>query len=67
MEARAAGLKVQARGGVVFKGLANFQMDKALAAGIIDDAYLEGAYQLGLVMPDLCSTIYCVVAKEPTR
>lgn len=66
-EMRRAGLHVQARGGVVFKGLANFQMDKALAAGIIDDAYLEGAYQLGLVMPELCSTVYCVVSNEPAR
>ena len=63
-EARAAGLEVRARGGVVFKGLANFQMDKALAAGIIDDAYLEGAYQLGLVYPDLCSSVFCVVSPK---
>lgn len=43
-----------------FKGLANFQLDAALQAGVINDAYLDGCYQLGLVYPDLCSTIYYV-------
>lgn len=58
---REAGLSLHDRGGVMFKGLANFQMDAALSAGIISDAYLEGAYLLGQVYPDLCSSIYCVV------
>lgn len=55
---RAAGLCVRHRQGLLFKGLANFQMDRALAAGIIDDEYLEGCYQLGLEHPRLCSSIF---------
>lgn len=57
---RAAGLRIQTRGGVCFKALANFQMDGGLRAGVISPAYLDGCYELGLVYPDLCSSIYCV-------
>lgn len=57
---QAAGLSVVNQGGVMFKGLANFQFDKALAAGIVDTAYLEGCFQLGRKYPDLCSSIYAI-------
>ena len=63
LAARTAGLKVVARGGIFFKALANFQLDKAKAAGIIDDAYLEGCYALGQVYPDLCASIYLICEK----
>ncbi len=59
-DAKEAGLKVSNRGGVFFKGLANFQLDKAIETGLISDAYLEGCYQLGMIYPDLCSSIYLV-------
>lgn len=59
-EVRAAGLEVVAKGGVFFKGLANFQLDAALEAGIISAGYLDGCYELGWIYPDLCSSIYCV-------
>jgi len=64
-DARSAGLAVRARGGVCFKGLANFQLDAALAAGIISDAYLEGCLELGKHFPELCSSVY-VVCEPPT-
>jgi 2-polyprenyl-3-methyl-5-hydroxy-6-metoxy-1,4-benzoquinol methylase len=57
---RAAGLKTFHRGGLLFKGLANFQMDKALQANIIDDKYLDGIYELGKVYPSFCSSIYSI-------
>lgn len=63
-EVRRAGLEVVARGGVIFKGLANFQIDRALKEKIIDRAYLEGCYALGMQYPELCSTIY-LVCKQP--
>jgi 2-polyprenyl-3-methyl-5-hydroxy-6-metoxy-1,4-benzoquinol methylase len=63
-EARMSGLEVIARGGVFFKGLANFQIDKALEQGIISPQYLEGCYQLGHHYPDLCSSIYVVCKKK---
>jgi 2-polyprenyl-3-methyl-5-hydroxy-6-metoxy-1,4-benzoquinol methylase len=64
-ELRGAGLQVRQRGGVFFKGLANFQLDAALKAGIISEQYLEGCYRLGAIYPDLCSSIYCVGERGP--
>lgn len=62
-DALAAGLSVHSRGGVIFKPLANFQIDRALEAGIIDHAFLEGCYRLGMVYPDLCASIYLVCGR----
>jgi 2-polyprenyl-3-methyl-5-hydroxy-6-metoxy-1,4-benzoquinol methylase len=62
-EAKEAGLQILSRGGVFFKGLANFQLDKAIESNIISMEYLEGCYQLGNVYPDLCSSIYVVCKK----
>lgn len=62
-EAKDAGLELVSRGGVFFKGLANFQLDKAIEANIISPEYLEGCYQLGQIYPDLCSSIYVVCKK----
>ncbi|MCE4223490.1 class I SAM-dependent methyltransferase [Methylobacterium sp. C25] len=57
---RDAGFTVFQRGGLIFKALANYQFDAALAAGIITDAYVEGCYQLGTQYPDLTASIYVV-------
>ncbi len=57
---RDAGLAVFHRGGLIFKALANFQFDAALAAGIISDAYVEGCYQLGMQYPDSCASIFLI-------
>lgn len=62
-DAKQAGLKVIYRSGVFFKALANFQWDMVIKEGIVDDAYLEGCYQLGQIYPDLCATIYLVCKK----
>ncbi|MEP7063042.1 MAG: class I SAM-dependent methyltransferase [Betaproteobacteria bacterium] len=59
-EAREAGLSIESKGGIFFKALANFQIDKALEAGIISPEYLEGCYMVGSGYPDLCSSIYLV-------
>ena len=59
-EVRGAGLRVERAGGIVFKPLANFQIDRALRAGIIDDAYLEACFALGRRYPDLCASIYAI-------
>lgn len=57
---RAAGLKVVQEGGVLVKPLANFQFDKALAAGIVDEKYLDGCFELGKLHPDLCASLFAV-------
>lgn len=59
-DANAAGLSAVSRGGVMFKPMANYQLDRALDAGIIDANFLEGCYRLGMVYPDLCASIYLV-------
>ncbi len=58
-----AGLKVIDHGGIMFKPLANFQMDKALENSIIDENFLDGCYQLGMKYPDLCASIYALCQK----
>lgn len=57
-DARTAGLHVDLRGGILFKPLANFQFDQAMKAGIIGKDFVEGCYQLGMVYPDLCASVY---------
>ena len=57
---RAACLRIESAGGLVFKGLANYQMDRALAAGIISTDYLEGCYELGDAYPDLCASLFAI-------
>ena len=57
---REAGLKTAHRGGLIFKGLANYQFDAALRAGIIDEAYVEGCYALGMQYPELCASIHLI-------
>ncbi|CAO4172672.1 Methyltransferase family protein [Methylorubrum aminovorans] len=57
---RDAALSTLHRGGLIFKALANYQFDAALAAGIISDAYIEGCYQLGNQYPELTASIYLI-------
>jgi 2-polyprenyl-3-methyl-5-hydroxy-6-metoxy-1,4-benzoquinol methylase len=57
---REAGLRAVHSGGVLVKPLANFQFDKALEQGIIDQAYLDGCYELSKLYPDLCASLYAV-------
>ncbi|WP_233281675.1 class I SAM-dependent methyltransferase [Pseudomonas tructae] len=66
-DAVAAGLKVVQRSGIFFKALANFQWDRLLQTDIISDEYLEGCYQLGQHYPDLCSSIFLLCEKGPSR
>jgi len=59
-DVRKAGFAVRQRAGLMFKALANFQLDKALEAGIIDERYLEGIYALGMQHPAMCASIYLI-------
>ncbi len=63
-DARDAGLAVEARGGVFFKALANFQFDRLLAEEILSADYLEGCYDLGMIYPDLAASIYLVARRS---
>jgi len=59
-DARKAGLKIEARGGVFFKPFANFQFDALIKQKIIDQAYLDGCYALGMHYPELTASIYLI-------
>jgi SAM-dependent methyltransferase len=61
---RDGGLRVAHRGGLIFKGLANYQFDAALEAGIISEAYVEGCYELGMQYPELCASIYVICGRS---
>ncbi len=63
-EVRSAGWSIVQRGGVFFKPLANFQIDKALQTQLIDDRFMDACQALGMVYPDLCASIY-VICETP--
>lgn len=60
----ASGLRVQTKGGVFFKPLANFQFDKMLEAGLLSREYLDGCFALGLRYPDLSASIYAICGRN---
>lgn len=60
-EMKKVDLKVIDSGGVILKALANFQIDAALKAGIIDDKYITAANDLAKKYPDFSASIYAVV------
>jgi SAM-dependent methyltransferase len=62
-DVRRAGLLVESRGGIFFKALANYQFDRMLQQGIIDERYLEGCYALGMQYADLTASIYMVCGR----
>jgi 2-polyprenyl-3-methyl-5-hydroxy-6-metoxy-1,4-benzoquinol methylase len=56
----AANLNIIDSGGIFFKPLANFQIDRLLESDVIKSDYLEGCYELGKKYPDLCASIYTI-------
>lgn len=63
-DVRRAGLTVESRGGVFFKPFANFQFDMLIKNKVIDQAYLDGCYALGMQYPDLTASIYLVCTRD---
>lgn len=55
-----SGLELEFLSGVFFKAFANFQLDKALDAGIIDMNYVYGANSLAKIYPDLSASLIAV-------
>ena len=64
LEAHAAGLTVEERGGVFFKPLANKQFDALEGSDIVTEEYREACYQLGREYPDLCASVFLVCGKR---
>jgi 2-polyprenyl-3-methyl-5-hydroxy-6-metoxy-1,4-benzoquinol methylase len=65
--AQDSGLNILHQGGIFFKPFANFQFDKLISTNIIDEKYLEGCYQLGMVYPDLCASIFLICEQGKTN
>lgn len=59
-ELRRAGYRLEDHGGILVKGLANFQFDQAIAAGIVSDAYLQACNELAKIYPDLSASLFAV-------
>lgn len=59
-----AKLKIVLIGGVIFKGLANYQIDKCLKKKIIDLHYINGCYKLSKKIPEYSATIFVVCEKK---
>ena len=54
------GFEVVVQGGVLFKLLADFQMDKLLEDEFLTREHLEGLYKLGMEYPDMCDSLCSV-------
>ncbi|PIQ23293.1 class I SAM-dependent methyltransferase [bacterium (Candidatus Blackallbacteria) CG17_big_fil_post_rev_8_21_14_2_50_48_46] len=59
-DAREAGLKILARGGIFYKPLANFQFDRLIGTDLISDAFMEACFALGMEHPTQCASIFLV-------
>lgn len=58
--AREAGLNVRDTGGIFFKPLANFQFDALMGGALLNEAFMEGCYQLGKEEAGQCASIFAV-------
>jgi len=55
-----AGFVIMSQGGILLKFLADFQMDKMIDSGILQEPQLNGLYTLGFEYPDLCGSLFAV-------
>ena len=55
-----SGFSIVDRGGIIYKGLANYQMDLALENKIINMSYIEACYQYGLMYAHQAASIFVV-------
>lgn len=63
-ELEAAGFEIVAQGGIFFKFLADFQMDRMIDSGILGEEQCEGLYKLGFEYPDMCADIHAVARSK---
>ena len=59
-EIEQAGFESIAEGGLMLKILADFQLDKLIDDGMIQQAQIDGLYKLGLEYPDLCGSLFSI-------
>ncbi len=61
-----AGFVTVAEGGLMLKILADFQLDKLIDNGTLQDKHIDGLYKLGLEYPDLCGALFSVCRPSQT-
>jgi hypothetical protein len=59
-EIEQTGFESIAEGGLMLKILADFQLDKLIDDGMIQQAQIDGLYKLGLEYPDLCGSLFSI-------
>ena len=59
-----AGFVNIAQGGLMLKILADFQMDKLIHEGILQEPQLKGLYKLGFEYPDLCGSLFSICKRK---
>jgi len=55
---RAEGFEILEKSGVIFKPLADFQLNQLLSRGFLTEAHIEALYRLGLKHPDMCDSVF---------
>ncbi len=53
-----------AQGGIMLKILADFQMDKLIQTGVLQEPQLRGLFKLGFEYPDLCGSLFSICKKN---
>jgi 2-polyprenyl-3-methyl-5-hydroxy-6-metoxy-1,4-benzoquinol methylase len=59
-ELRLAGFETITEGGLMLKILADFQLDKLIDDGTLQQSHIEGLYRLGLEYPDFCGSLFSI-------
>lgn len=58
------GLRIMEEGGLMFKILADFQMDQLFDNGFLTQQHVDGLYKLGLEYPDFSGALYAICQLE---
>jgi len=58
-----AGFTTICQTGILLKPFADFQMNKLIDSGILQQQQLDGLYSLGFEFPDLCGTLFSACKK----
>ena len=59
-EIEKCGFHIIQQGGIIFKILADFQLDKLLEDSFLNKSHFEGLYNLGLEYPDFSDSLYAI-------
>jgi 2-polyprenyl-3-methyl-5-hydroxy-6-metoxy-1,4-benzoquinol methylase len=55
-----SGFKHIAQGGIMFKILADFQMDKLISDGFLKESHIKGLQKMGNNYPDFCGSLFSI-------